>query len=137
MSLNNRIAIVGAASLRGKELNETLGESPFAAADFILMDDEEAIGQLESVGDEVTFIAQIIPVSFANTDFTFFTGSSELTRTHWQTAARAGSAILDLSGALDTETDAIVLAPWVQHSTETLNLRTHAVVPAHPAALIL
>ena len=137
MTSNNRIAIVGAASLRGKELNEALGESPFASADFVLMDDEEALGQLESVGDEVTFIQQITPASFANTDFTFFAGAPELTRKHWQTAAHAGSAIIDLSGALDTETDAIVLAPWVQHSTESLNLRTPAVVPAHPAALIL
>ena len=44
MSANQRIAIVGAASIRGKELNETLGESPFAEADFVLMDDQEAIG---------------------------------------------------------------------------------------------
>jgi aspartate-semialdehyde dehydrogenase len=137
MSSNNRIAIVGAASLRGKELNEALGESPFASADFVLMDDEEALGQLESVGDEVTFIQQITPASFANTDFTFFTGAPELTRKHWQTAAHAGSAILDLSGALETEGDAVVLAPWVQHSIEALNLRTPAVVPAHPAALML
>ncbi len=88
MPPNNRIAIVGAASLRGKELNEALGESPFAAADFVLMDDEEAIGQLEAVGDEVTFIQQITPASFAHADFTFFTGSAELTRKHWQTARR-------------------------------------------------
>lgn len=137
MPPSNRIAIVGAASLRGKELNEALGESPFASADFILMDDEEALGQLESVGDEVTFIQQITPASFVNTDFTFFTGTPDLTLKHWQTAAHAGSTILDLSGALDTETDAVVLAPWVEHSAEALNLRTPAVVPAHPAALML
>jgi aspartate-semialdehyde dehydrogenase len=137
MPANYRIAIVGAASLRGKELNEALGESPFAAADFVLMDDQEAIGQLESVGDEVTFIQQITPASFAHTDFTFFSGSAELTRKHWETAIRAGSAIIDLSGALDGEKDAVVLAPWVQHSTDALNLRTPAVVPANPAALLL
>ena len=71
MPANYRIAIVGAASLRGKELNEALGESPFAAAEFVLMDDQEAIGQLESVGDEVTFIQQITSSSFAHSDFTF------------------------------------------------------------------
>src|ERR1700744_3960303 len=137
MSANQRIAIVGAASIRGKELNETLGESPFADADFVLMDDQEAIGQLEAVGDEVTFIQQITPASFAHTDFTFFTGSAELTRKHWETAAQAGSAIIDLSGALDTEKDAVVLAPWVEHSAKALNLQTPAAVPAHPAALML
>jgi aspartate-semialdehyde dehydrogenase len=137
MSANYRIAIVGAASLRGKELNEALGESPFAPADFVLMDDQEAIGQLESVGDEVTFIQQIAPASFAHTDFTFFAGSAELTRSHWETAAHAGSAIIDLTGALDTEKDAVVLAPWIRVSADALNLQTPAVVPAHPAALML
>ncbi|MFL6429436.1 MAG: Asd/ArgC dimerization domain-containing protein [Acidobacteriaceae bacterium] len=137
MPANYRIAIVGAASLRGKELNEALGESPFAAADFVLMDDQEAIGQLESVGDEVTFIQQITPASFANTDFTFFSGGAELTLKHWETAAQAGSAIIDLSGALDAEKHAVVLAPWVQHSVDALNLQTPVAVPAQSAALVL
>jgi aspartate-semialdehyde dehydrogenase len=137
MPANYRIAIVGAASLRGKELNEALGESPFASADFVLMDDQEAIGQLEAVGDEVTFIQQISPSSFAHADFTFFTGDAELTRKHWETATRAGSAIVDLSGALDTEKDAVVLAPWLPHTAEVLNLQTPAVISAHPAVLVL
>ncbi len=137
MPANYRIAIVGAASLRGKELNEALGESPFAAAEFVLMDDQEAIGQLESVGDEVTFIQQITSSSFAHSDFTFFSGSAELTLKHWETAAQAGSAIIDMSGALDVEKHAVVLAPWVQHSVDALNLQTPVAVPAHPAALVL
>jgi aspartate-semialdehyde dehydrogenase len=137
MSAQYRIVIVGAASLRGKELNEALGESPFAAAEFALLDDQEAIGQLESVGDEVTFIQQITPESFLHTDFTFFTGSPELTRKYWEAAAHAGSTIIDLSGALDGEKDAVVLAPWVQQAPEALDLRTPAVIPAHPAALAL
>ena len=137
MPANYRIAIIGAASLRGKELNEALGESPFADADFVLMDDQEAIGQLEAVGDEVTFIQPITTRSFEKTDFTFFTGAAELTRKHWETASQAGSAIVDLSGALDMEKDAVVLAPWVQHSPVSLDLRTPAVAPAHPAALAL
>ncbi len=137
MPANYRIAIVGAASIRGKELNEALGESPFADADFVLMDDQEAIGQLETVGDEVTFIQPIITASFQHADFTFFTGSAELTRSHWETAAHAGSTIIDISGALESEKGAVVLAPWLEHAPEALHLRTPAVIPAHPAALAL
>jgi aspartate-semialdehyde dehydrogenase len=59
MTTNYRIAIVGAASIRGKQLNEALSESSFAAAEFALMDDQQALGQLEAVGDEVTFIQPI------------------------------------------------------------------------------
>src|SRR5215470_4342036 len=91
-----KIAIVGAASLRGKELSETLSESPFSAADFLLMDDEAALGQLESVGDEVTFIQRIEPSSFANVDFTFFAGSQEVARKHWHSAQKAGASIVDM-----------------------------------------
>ena len=97
MTSNYRIAIVGAASIRGKQLNEALSESSFAAAEFVLMDDQKALGQLEAVGDEATFIQPITAESFARIDFTFFAGTAELTRRHWQVAQRAGSSIVDLS----------------------------------------
>ncbi len=137
-----RIAIVGAASLRGKELNEALSESPFAAGDLLLMDDQEAIGKLEAVGDEVTFIQPITPSSFDGVDFTFFTSDPEVTRKHWETAARAGSSIIDLSGALDGEPGVVVSAPWLSQSgmetgAPAPDLKTPAIVPAHPAALAL
>jgi aspartate-semialdehyde dehydrogenase len=47
-------------------------------------------------------------------DFTFFCGSEDLTRTHWRQALRAGSTVLDLSGALDQETACWCALPgWV------------------------
>lgn len=131
-----KIAIVGAASLRGKELNEALGESPFGASDFLLMDDETALGQLESVGDEVTFIQRIEAGSFANVDFTFFAGSEEVTRKHWQNAHKAGASIIDMSYALENEPKVLVRGPWVQ-AASVPDLQTPAVVPAHPAAVAL
>jgi aspartate-semialdehyde dehydrogenase len=143
---NIRIAIVGAASLRGKELNEILGESPFASADFALMDDEEALGKLESVGDEVTFIQPITASSFEKADFTFFASDEETTRKRWESAQRAGSSIIDLSGALEDVPGVVVRAPWVKQTIEDNeaeidvrgpDLKTPAIVPAHPAALAL
>ena len=100
MTTNYRIAIVGAASIRGKQLNEALSESSFAAAEFLLMDDQQALGQLEAVGDEMTFIQPITADSFERIDFTFFAGAAELTRRHWQAAQRAGSSIVDLSAGV-------------------------------------
>ena len=76
-----KIAIVGAGSLRGKELNDALPDSPFAGADFILMDDESELGSLEAVGDEVSFIQRIEPNSFDRVDFAFFAGDEQLTLT--------------------------------------------------------
>jgi aspartate-semialdehyde dehydrogenase len=47
-----RVAIVGAASLMGKEIAEVLRDRNFPAVDIRLLDDEESLGQLEAVGDE-------------------------------------------------------------------------------------
>jgi aspartate-semialdehyde dehydrogenase len=143
-----KVAIVGAASLRGKELNEVLSESPFASAEFSLMDDESQLGQLESVGDEVTFIQRIEPNSFAHEDFVFFSGSQEATLKHWKSALKAGASILDLSYALEGEAGVLVRAPWVKEvlreslsesgsELESPDLSTPAIVPAHPVAVTL
>jgi aspartate-semialdehyde dehydrogenase len=121
----------------GRELKDALSESPLAAANFLLLDEEEAQGQLDQVGDEVTFVRAIEADSFERADFTFFAGTEALTRKHWRTALRAGSTVLDLSGALDQETGVLVRAPWLGSEVTTVDLFTPAVVPAHPAALAL
>jgi aspartate-semialdehyde dehydrogenase len=56
-------------------LKEALSESPLAAANFVLLDEEEAQGQLDQVGDEVTFVQAIDPDAFERVDFTFFCGT--------------------------------------------------------------
>lgn len=143
MTERSKIAIVGAGSLRGRELNDALSDSPFADADFLLMDDEAELGTLEAVGDEVTFIQRIDPSSFDRTDFVFFTGEPSLTRKHWQAAHKAGASIIDASGALEGEPAVLVRAPWVTDNAspapgqESPGLDTRAVVPAQPVAVAL
>jgi aspartate-semialdehyde dehydrogenase len=132
-----KIAIVGASTLVGRELKDALSESPLAAANFVLLDEEEAQGQLDQVGDEITFVQAITPDAFDRIDFTFFCGSEDLTRKHWRDALRAGSTVLDLSGALDQEAGVVVRAPLLGSEAATADLFTPAVVPAHPAALAL
>jgi aspartate-semialdehyde dehydrogenase len=132
-----KIAIAGASTLLGKELKDALSDSPLAAANFALLDEDEALGQLDQVGDEVTIVQAIEPDAFDHIDFTFFCGSDELTRKHWKQALRAGSSVLDLSGALDQEAGVLVRAPWISSDVVSADLFTPAVVPAHPAALAL
>lgn len=144
-----KIAIVGAGSLRGREINDTLSDSPFAGAEFVLMDDEAELGTLEAVGDEVTFIQRIEPSSFQRTDFVFFTGDEALTQKHWQSALKAGASIIDVSGALEGQPGVLVRAPWISElagdslrgqvvqAPHAPSLETRAVVPAHPAAVAL
>ena len=132
-----KIAIAGASSLVGRELKEVLSESPLASASFALLDEEAAQGQLDQVGDEVTFIQSISAEAFEHADFTFFCGSENLTLRYWRHALRAGSTVLDLSGALDQETGVLVRAPWLGKEEASVDLFTPAVVPAHPAVITL
>lgn len=134
-----KIAIAGASSLLSRELKDVLSESPLADSNFALLDEEESQGQLEQVGDEVTFIQAISSGAFDRADFTFFCGSESLTRRYWQQALRAGSTVLDLSGALDQETGVLIRAPWLgtEAAAPTVDLFTPAIVPAHPAVVAI
>ncbi len=132
-----KIAIAGASTLVGRELKEVLSESPLDSARFALLDEEDAQGQLDQVGDEVTFIQAISADAFERADFTFFCGTESLTRRHWQQALRAGSTVLDLSAALDREPGVVVRAPWLGTEAAAVDLFTPAVVPAHPAVIAI
>ena len=137
-----RIAIVGAGTLRGKELADALEESPFAAAEILLMDDDEALGQLEAVGDEIAVVQTIDADSFARVDYVFFAGSPVQTRKHWQAAVAAHASVLDMTGELDGEPGVLVWSPWVREAidnpqTPAPDLHTPALVPATIAAAVL
>ena len=132
-----KIAIVGASTLLGKELKEVIDDSPLAGAHLTLLDGAEGQGQLEQVGDEISLIQPIEPGVFDGIDFTFFCGGEELTVLYWRDALRAGSTVLDLTGALDGEQAVVVRAPWTGAESATVDLLTPAVIPAHPAALAL
>ncbi|HEV3208000.1 MAG TPA: Asd/ArgC dimerization domain-containing protein [Terriglobales bacterium] len=135
-----RVAIVGAGTLKGKEVAEVLADRNFPSVDVKLLDDNESLGQLESVGDEVSFIQNVRAEQFENVDFTFFASDPECTRQTWKTAQKAGSAIVDLSFALEGEPDAVVRSPWIQRllgQTFVPELQPGPAVVAHPAAVVL
>jgi aspartate-semialdehyde dehydrogenase len=135
-----RLAIVGAGTLKGKEVADVLNDRNFPSIDVKLLDDDEALGKLEAVGDEVTFIQNVRTEQFQNIDFTFFAADQNSTRTNWKTARNAGSAIVDLSSALEDEPDAVVRSPWIGRQLgQPLipELQPGPAVVAHPAAIVL
>ncbi|MFZ0861413.1 MAG: Asd/ArgC dimerization domain-containing protein [Candidatus Sulfotelmatobacter sp.] len=135
-----RAAIVGAASLKGKEVAEMLNERNFPAADVRLLDDDESMGQLEAMGDEISFIQRVRAEQFDNMDFTFFASDEETTRKNWKDARDAGSAIIDLSAALENEHGASVRSVWVERESGQIpapELQPGPCVTAHPVAVTL
>src|SRR6202790_3246019 len=135
-----RAAIVGAASLRGKEVAEMLNERNFPAADIRLLDDDESMGQLEAMGDEISFIQRVRADQFENVDFSFFASDPDSTRKNWKDARDAGSAIIDLSAALENEPGASVRSLWVERERGQIpapELQPGPCVSAHPVAVTL
>jgi aspartate-semialdehyde dehydrogenase len=135
-----RAAIVGAGSLKGKEVAEVLNERNFPAADIRLLDDDEAMGQLEAMGDEISFIQRVRAEQFENVDFTFFASDPDSTRRSWKDARDAGSAIIDLSAVLENEPGATVRSLWVERERGQVappELQPGPCVTAHPVAVTL
>ncbi len=135
-----RVAIVGAASLKGKEIAEILRERNFPAIDVRLLDDDESLGQLEAVGDEMNFIQSIRTDQFERVDFAFFASDPRSTRNNWKVARDQGDTIVDLSYALEDEPGASIRSPWIERQTGqpvAPELQPAPVVIAHPAATVL
>lgn len=135
-----RVAIVGAASLKGKEIAEVLKDRNFPAIDVRLLDDDESLGQLEAVGDEMSFIQSVRVEQFERVDFTFFASDPRCTRDNWKTAHDLGNTIVDLSYALEDEPGVSVRSPWIERQSGqpvAPELQPRPVVAAHPAATVL
>ncbi len=135
-----RVAIVGGATLKGKELKEVLEERNFPTADIKLLDDDQSLGQLERVQDEIAVVQRVAREQLRHMDFTFFASEEDFTRSHWKMAREAGSAIVDLSYAMENEPNIPLCAPWIerelgQHTQFTLE--SSSIVIAHPAAVAL
>jgi len=97
---STRVAIVGASSLRGKELKLVLEERNFPASDIVLLDEPALAGTLTEAGGEPTFIRALEEDSFEDARFVFFTGSQMDAVRNWPVAQRSGATVIDLTGAL-------------------------------------
>ncbi|MGH9813285.1 MAG: Asd/ArgC dimerization domain-containing protein [Candidatus Acidiferrales bacterium] len=96
-----RVAIVGATSLRGKEVKEVLAERLFPVKKLSLLDDDEALGQLTEFQGEPALVAPIDADTFRENDLVFFAStSSAFTLGQWPQAAAGTAAVIDLSQAL-------------------------------------
>jgi aspartate-semialdehyde dehydrogenase len=135
-----RVAIVGGGTLKGREVAEVLDARNFPSAEVKLLDDDESLGQLEAVRDEVTFIQKVRAEEFRNIDVTFFASDPDCTRKSWKIARDSGSAIVDLSYALEDEAEALVRSPWIERQLGQAvipELQPGPSVVAHPAAVVL
>lgn len=104
-----RIAIVGASSLRGKDLKQFIEDENLPFGEISLIDTSLPAGTLAEAAGEPTFLKPMDRRSFEDVRFVFFCGSAQEAKSNWKLAANAGATIIDLTGALE---DAGA-APWI------------------------
>jgi aspartate-semialdehyde dehydrogenase len=131
-----RSAVVGASTLLGKELAEELNDGSAGVWDLTLLDTEESGGTITAAGDEAMVIQPLSAESFAGMDVVFFAGEGSTALAFWKAAHAGGASIVDLTGALEALPQVLVCSPLVEGSAQP-DLATVAVVPAHPAAVML
>jgi aspartate-semialdehyde dehydrogenase len=134
-----RVAIVGATSLKGKELKQILEDRAFPTRRLLLLDDDEALGQLTEFEGEPTFVRSIEEDAFVESDLVFFASTTgEFTRAQWPKAAPAPATLIDLTHALLDVPEAVVRVPFLQKGLSPVTRidRRWFVVP-HPAAIVL
>src|SRR5580698_5635071 len=108
---SNRVAIVGASSLRGKEVKLVLEERNFPAGDIVLLDEPSAVGTLTEAGGEPAFIRALTEAAFEDARFVFFTGSQRDTEENWRRAQSSGATVIDLTGVLASSPEATISIP--------------------------
>jgi len=108
---SHRVAIVGASSLRGKELKQVLEDRHYPASDIVLLDESVIAGTLTEAAGEPTFIRALEEDSFEGARFVFFASSVSDVETNAKMAQRAGATVIDMTGALAAKSGAAI--DWI------------------------
>lgn len=119
-SNHHRVAIVGASSLRGKELKQVLEDRHFPASDIVLLDEGVLTGTLTEAGGEPTFIRALDAESFEGARIAFFAGTSHDAEQSWRAAHESGATVIDLTGALAAPGHAGAASAWIPSLSSVL-----------------
>jgi aspartate-semialdehyde dehydrogenase len=138
------VALVGASSLKGKEIKEILQERHFPVSRLALLDAEEVGGLLTEFDEEPAIIYPVSGESFEDISIVLFASSPAFTQKHWQMAEGKGCEIIDLSYYLEANPQARLRAPALERLREEGNLsparrlpETRISVVAHPVAIAI
>jgi aspartate-semialdehyde dehydrogenase len=112
-SNSSRVAVVGASTLRGKELVQVLEDRHFPSSDIVLLDTSVPPGTLTEAAGEPTFIRALDEESFEGARLAFFAGAAEDAERNWSVAQRSGAMAIDLTGALAAAGHPAGAAPFI------------------------
>jgi aspartate-semialdehyde dehydrogenase len=121
-SNSSRVAVVGASSLRGKELVTVLEERHFPSSEIVLLDTSVPAGTLTEAAGEPTFIRALEEESFEGARFAFFAGAAQEAEQNWTAAQRSGATVIDLTGVLAAPAHPSNATAWIPSLASALPL---------------
>jgi aspartate-semialdehyde dehydrogenase len=129
-----RAAIVGASTLKGREIQEVLRDRKFPLKKLVLLDSDEDLGRLSEFGGEPAVSLAITESSFEFLDVAFFACKPEQTRAHAHLAARNKFLLVDLSHAFSEDASVPVFLEG-QPANQPVASPLGCVASPHPAAM--
>ncbi|MBI4463152.1 MAG: hypothetical protein HY647_00475 [Acidobacteria bacterium] len=135
-----RVALVGASTLKGREVRAIWRERSVAWGQLLLLETEEEAGPEDSSDEQRPPLQPLDPKHFENVALAIFATAPDFTEQHWQMARQSGCPILDLSYCLDTRPEACLRALAVENllaSPEEAWPESQLLVAAHPAAMAI
>lgn len=141
MADSTRVTVIGASSLKGKELGSALKDRQFKTR-WIRLLDEAAEGdanqhRFTEFGDEAALLDTPTDENLAGSDVIFFAGDAAQTEKYWNAARQTGARLVDFSGYAEGEPGSQLFGPDPQTQTTGMKSRPRVAALAHPAALLL
>lgn len=131
-----RVAIVGASTLKGREVKAALQDRKFPIKKLVLLDSDEDLGRLSEFDGEPVVSMAIAESSFEFLDVVFFAGSAETTRTFAHLAKSNDFLLVDLTHAFSAASAVPVFFEGEETQWE-LAMQKRAVSSPHPAAIAI
>ena len=137
------LAIIGASTLKGKEVKAVLKERGFPLGRLISLEEEWA-GPSGGREEEPSALPTLTQDHFQQTHIAIFAGSPAFTEQHWQAAYECGCQIIDVSYGLETNPQAGLRAATIEGlwdpdgESPPVPVSNHRItVGAHPAAIAI
>jgi aspartate-semialdehyde dehydrogenase len=129
-----RAAIVGASTLKGREIQSVLRDRKFPLKKLILLDSDEDLGRLSEFEGEPVVSLAINESSLDFLDVAFFASKPEEARAHAHLAARNKFLLVDLSHAFSEDASVPVFLES-QSTNKPIAASMGCVASPHPAAI--
>src|SRR3989304_3800774 len=99
-------ALLGASTLKGKEVKAVLEERSLPLRRLLLLDSEDVQGQLTDFDGEPAIVQPVGAETFQGIQLAIFAASESFTQEHWRQAQESGCRLIDLRYFLESESSA-------------------------------